>query len=1206
MTAPADEGTVAEALALAASWQRQALALALPAERRRSRRMARLVSAPRDTALLAALIDRGFRSRSPRRAAGEILDLLERHGTPAFFSLPEKGLLALFRAAAPLLPAAVMPLFTARLRAESRHLVVPAEPGPLGAYLAARFAEGIRVNLNRLGEEVLGEGEAAARMAAYLRDLRDPRIEAVAVKISTLCPRIRPLAFDRTAAKLAARLARLYREAAGQCFTRPDGTRVPKAVNLDMESFRDLELTAAAFRQALDREELQGFSAGMALQAYLPDSFGLLREITAWARRRVSRGGAPIRIRIVKGANLEMEATEAAIAGWPLAPYDDKRDVDANWKRMVAFGLEPENARAVRLGIASHNLFDLAYACVLARRNGVLAAVTVEMLEGMANPQRRALKQDGVDLLTYAPAAAERGFLAAIAFLVRRLDENTGPENFLRHVHGLAPGSAEWERLAGGFRASVRRIAFLGEGSHRTQDRGAEMRAARRDADRARGFRNEPDTDWSLAANRRFAEEIRRRWMRPAGAAPIPVPIVAAGGERAAGRRSAALLDINRLPEKIVVANVALADTADVRAALAAAREDPDGWRRMPHGRRRRILAAAAEELRRARGELIGAAAAVAGKVFTESDPEVSEAVDFAEFYPEAAGRYFGLPHLRCRGKGVGVVISPWNFPIAIPCGGIAAALAAGNTVILKPATDAALVAWLVCRCFWAAGVSTNTLQFLPGEGRRVGARLAASPEVDFVILTGGTDTGLRILRARPDLWLAAETGGKNAIVVTAAADREQAAADAIASAFGHGGQKCSAASLLVLEREVYADAAFRELLADGAAAFTAGSAWDFENATGPLIRPPSGPLKRALEHLEPGERWLLEPRPHPENPHIWSPGIKWNVRPGSFTHTTELFGPVLGVMCAEDLDHAVEIVNRTGYGLTCGLASLDPREQAFFRERVAAGNLYVNRGTTGAVVLRQPFGGFGRSALGAGLKAGGPHYVAQFLEAAEREPPPPEPIAGAHRLLPLVQRWERLLAGGRFGALAAEMRRALLAVRSCLFHIEREFGREIDPVRLRGQDNRLRHLPVGDLVVRLHPDDGLFETVVRIAAAKAAGNRVRVSRPPGLETPPVRFLFGPEGARLCAGVPLIAESDAELAAAVARIDRLRYAAPARVPPEIYAAAAAAGRFVARSPVRMEGRLELLNYFRQQTVCVNFHRYGNLGVRAGEFVEAGV
>lgn len=284
------------------------------------------------------------------------------------------------------------------------------------------------------------------------------------------------------------------------------------------------------------------------------------------------------------------------------------------------------------------------------------------------------------------------------------------------------------------------------------------------------------------------------------------------------------------------------------------------------------------------------------------------------------------MPTLRARGKGVVVVVSPWNFPIAIPCGGVAAALAAGNTVILKPASDTVLVGWELCQCFWRAGVSKKALQFVPCSGGKEGRELVNHPKVSSVILTGGTETALAMLSANPRLNLYAETGGKDATIVTAVSDRDQAIKHILHSSFSHAGQKCSATSLLLLQDEVYDDPEFRRALCEATQSLKVGSAWELDTKMGPLIRPPGGDLDTALKVLEPGEEWALMPQPVEGNPNLWTPGIKYGVRPGSYTHITEFFGPVLAVMRFAKLSEAVSLVNQTGYGLTSGLERLDER----------------------------------------------------------------------------------------------------------------------------------------------------------------------------------------------------------------------------------------------------------------------------------------
>jgi len=1185
-----------QAVAQAEAWQNRANELLTQEEKGIQEQMLRLVTHPMDKVTLTRLIDVSFRSEDPTRVADQVRALLKAHGVPDFFSRVEKLLVQMFLGLGWHFPALSVPKIIEKMRQSSSRAIIPGESEALHAHLQKRKAQGVRMNINHLGEAVLGEREAHTRLTAYLEDLKNPEIEYISIKISTLFSQIQPMAFEETVETLMTRLSCLLDTAGRNVFVRKDGEAFPKFINLDMEEYRDLRITAEVFRRTLDQEAFLKHSAGIALQAYLPDSFGIQEVLTEWARARVRKGGNPIKIRIVKGANMEMEMVESALRDWPLAPYDNKTDVDANFKRMVEYGLRPENAPAAHVGIGSHNLFELAYAFRLAKENGVTSWFSFEMLEGMADHVRRALAETSEDMVLYAPVATREQFISAIAYLIRRLDENTSPDNFLRYSFHLDTRSEAWETLKRRFLESAALTEMVRRTPHRIQNRNLEADAPPRGTYHEKVFSNEPDTDWSLEVNQQWAQSIRRRWQKTLTDPPVDIPLVVGGNET---RRSPfqECFDPNMRPDAVGVARFTPAAEDDILRAVAAAKADPDGWRSQTAEARHSILSNAAAAMRRARGDLIGAAAANTGKIFTEADPEVSEAVDFAEYYPYAVERFSRMPNLKTSGKGVGVVISPWNFPIAIPCGGIAAALAAGNTVIFKPASAAVLVAWELCRCFWEAGVGRNTLQFLPGSGDSTGKLLTGHPDANFVILTGGTRTGLDILRHRPELQLAAETGGKNATIVTAMSDRDQAIAHVVHSAFSNSGQKCSATSLLILEKEVYRSEKFKAQLVDAAASLPVGSAWNFTSRIGPLIHPPEGDLKRALTHLESGESWALKPENVGGNPHLWSPGIKYGVQPGSFTHLTELFGPVLGVMEARDLSEAVALANQTGYGLTAGLESLDHREHEQWKRTLRAGNLYLNRGTTGAMVLRQPFGGMGKSALGAAIQVGCENYPTQFMDFTEIGPPETGALENGHTLLHVAQRLSSETAWGQAGAPQEDLKKTVHAIRSYLYWQEREFGKAKDFFHLRGQDNLHRYLPVEGLTIRIHGVDTLFEVLGRIAAGRVAGCRMQVSIPTGLENGVLRFLFGPKGAPFIRGIPVLFQDDAAMTAAFGTLKRIRYAAPDRVSRGVLDGAARSGVHIACSPVMMEGRIELLHYVQNQSLCDTYHRYGNLGER---------
>jgi RHH-type proline utilization regulon transcriptional repressor/proline dehydrogenase/delta 1-pyrroline-5-carboxylate dehydrogenase len=1185
------------AIAQAKSWQRRANALLTHEEKGIQEQMQRLLTHPMDKVVLTKIIDISFRSHDPGRVADQLNNLLKEHGMPDFFNRVEKLLVQMFMGVGRYFPTFAVPKMIERMRHNSSRAIISGETDELRAHLKKRKDQGVRMNINHLGEAVLGETEAAGRLKTYIRDMKNPDIEYISVKISTLYSQISSLAMEYTLSILTNRLSQLFTVAQQNDFMRADGSRVTKFVNLDMEEYRDLEITFKAFIRTLDQKKFSDYSAGIVLQAYLPDSFGIQKELTRWAKARVASGGAPIKLRIVKGANMEMERLESALFNWPLAPYDNKRDVDANYKRMVYYGMQPENISAVNLGIASHNLFELAYAYEVARLNRVEDHFYFEMLEGMADHVRRALCEMSKDVLLYAPVASKAEFINAIAYLIRRLDENTAPENFLRYAPNLKVDSTEWAFLEQAFIESCEHRDQVKDTPNRVQNRQTEMFPENMGTYYTHEFVNEPDTDWSLAANRKWAQDIRKRWKKAPGAAPITIPLVVDGREVFDGRKTHECMDPSQHGQKVCVARFAMADLKDIQKAVAAAKADVDGWREKSQDARHALFSRVARQLRKARGDLMGAAAANTGKIFTEADVEISEAVDFAEFYPYAARKFDRIESVQSSGQGVGLVISPWNFPVAIPCGGIVAALAAGNTVIFKPASDAVLVAWQLCQCFWQAGVSKRVLQFLPCSGADVGPLLTGHADVDFIILTGGTDTGLKILEQKPGIYLAAETGGKNATIVTDMADRDQAIKNVVYSAFGNSGQKCSATSLLILEKTIYDDAHFQQQLIDASASLLVGSAWEFQNKLAALINPPTGALKRALTTLEPGETWALKPRPIDDNPHMWTPGIKYGVKPGSYTHMTEFFGPLLGVMRANDLEHAVSLVNQTGYGLTSGLESLDRREQKVWQDQVKAGNLYINRGTTGAITLRQPFGGMGKSALGPGLKAGSPDYVAQFMDFTETGFPETGVIVQESGMLRMVQDWRLKINWGQLAPYKDDLAKTIRAVKSYLYQVEQKFCRNQDHFNLRGQDNLLRYLPVGKVAVRLHPDDTLFETLARIAAARIAGCFCMVSMPEEFDNPAKAFFDSLEGQRLLGGTPLEVQDDQALIELMPKVDRIRYAAADRVPDMVFAAAAKSGFYIARAKVCMEGRIELLQYFRQQSICNNYHRYGNLGER---------
>ena len=475
-------------------------------------------------------------------------------------------------------------------------------------------------------------------------------------------------------------------------------------------------------------------------------------------------------------------------------------------------------------------------------------------------------------------------------------------------------------------------------------------------------------------------------------------------------------------------------------------------------------------------------------------------------------------------------MIGPWNFPYAIPAGGVFAALSAGNAVVLKPAPEAVRVASTFVDQLHRAGIPDDLVQLVVCEDGPVGQRLVTHDDVDTVVLTGSAATADLFLSWDPGLRLFAETSGKNSMVITAAADLDLAIGDLVRSAFGHAGQKCSAASLAIVEAPVYDDPTFLRRLRDAVTSWRVGWPSDLATMIGPVIAEPSGPLERALTELDPGESWLVEPRLLDDSGRLWRPGVRVGVRPGSWFHLTECFGPVLGVIRADDLDHAIEIENAVEYGLTGGIQSLDEDEIAEWLDRVHVGNAYVNRGTTGAIVQRQPFGGWKRSVVGPGTKAGGPSYLLQFCRLGDDPDRPIGEVAASYR-----QAWDEF------------------------------FTVPSDPSALRAEANVLRHLPVERVVV--HHDGSRPRAWQRLETAAA--------------------VTGVEMTTVDAGTP----SD-EFVAGLRPTDRVRVLGPAE--PELLRRLHEAHVWFDVEPPSPHGRVELLRWVREQSIARTLHRHGRL------------
>ncbi|GAA3402256.1 bifunctional proline dehydrogenase/L-glutamate gamma-semialdehyde dehydrogenase [Pseudarthrobacter polychromogenes] len=1127
-----------EAVALVRHWLTEASKVPVDAS---AQQLAGVLKDPNGLEFTVGFVDGVVRPEDLNVAARNLAALAPK--VPAFLPWYMRSAVALGGTMAPVLPQVVIPVARKVLREMVGHLIVDATDAKLGPAIAKIRKDGIKLNVNLLGEAVLGEHEASRRLEGTHTLLARPDVDYVSIKVSSTVAPHSPWAFDEAVEHVVEKLTPLFERAAS----------FPKAkfINLDMEEYKDLDMTIAVFTRILDKPQFKNLEAGIVLQAYLPDALSAMIRLQDWAAERRANGGAAIKVRVVKGANLPMEQVEASLHDWPLATWGTKQDSDTSYKSVINYSLHPERIKNIRIGVAGHNLFDIAFAWLLAKQRGIAdtapQSIEFEMLLGMAQGQAEAVKKDVGSLLLYTPVVHPAEFDVAIAYLIRRLEEGASQDNFMSAVFELSENESLFEREKQRFLSSLDALDNSVPPANRQQDRNLPPQPLPHDS-----FKDTPDTDPSLPANRDWGRAILER---------VPSSTLGSAAVEAAF--------IN--------------DEAKLNDAITTAVEKGKAWGALSGAERAEILHRAGDVLEARRADLLEVMASETGKTIDQGDPEVSEAVDFAHYYAESARKLDKVDGATFVPAKLTVVTPPWNFPVAIPAGSTLAALAAGSAVVIKPARQAARSGAVMVEALWEAGVPRDVLTMVQLGERELGKQLISHPAVDRVILTGGYETAELFRSFRQDLPLLAETSGKNAIIVTPSADLDLAAKDVAYSAFGHAGQKCSAASLVILVGSVAKSRRFHNQLIDAVTSLKVGYPEDPTSQMGPIIEPASGKLLNALTTLGDGENWAVEPKKLDGTGRLWSPGVRYGVKRGSYFHLTEFFGPVLGVMTADTLEEAIDLQNQIEYGLTAGLHSLNSEELGVWLDSIQAGNLYVNRGITGAIVQRQPFGGWKKSAVGAGTKAGGPNYLAGLGDWAPATSTAEAGIthAGVRRILNA--------AGSALEP--AELESVQRALASDAQAWADEFGTAKDVSGLSAERNifRYRSLPV---TVRLSEGAPLAHLVRTVAAGVLAGSELTVST--AVELPaqlrPVLIALD---------IEVTVESDTDWLVSAGRLAAVGKLSNGRVRliggTAAALAKAAGGRpdlAIYAHPVTEAGRVELLPFLHEQAVSITAHRFG--------------
>jgi RHH-type transcriptional regulator, proline utilization regulon repressor / proline dehydrogenase / delta 1-pyrroline-5-carboxylate dehydrogenase len=838
-------------------------------------------------------------------------------------------------------------------------------------------SQSMNFTIDLLGEAVVTELEAQSYLDRYLElmtQLTAARVDSapvqVSVKLTAFYSQFDPLDVQGSQTKVSERVRILLRKA----------QEVGAAVHFDMEQYRYKNATLGVLKALLMEEEFgDRTDIGITLQAYLRDSYQDLKDLIIWAKQR----GKPITVRLIKGAYWDQETIIARQNHWPTPVYNHKSSTDANFERMTRLLLE--HHEQLHAAIGSHNIRSQAQAISIAQTLNIPSQhLEFQVLYGMADNLAIALAKQGHRVRVYCPYG---DLIPGMSYLIRRLLENTANSSFLRQSLSDKP-------LEGLLAAPI-----WGEGDEesgvRSQESGVGNMLLKQ------GFIPQasptatvtridpaPDTDYAIDSSRSAASTALALVRAQFGQTYQPL----IDGERVQTEQT--IQSVNPSNPAEIVGSIGQITIEQAEQAISAAKTAFNTWKSTPVKERVAILRRAADLLEARRHELNAWMVFEAGKPLPQADVEVSEAADFCRYYaaemerldPEivydVAGeidRYFYRP------KGIVLVISPWNFPLAIPTGMTVAALVTGNCVLLKPAAVTSVIAAKLSEILVDAGIPKGVFQYVPGSGSTVGAHLVKHPEVQAIVFTGSQEVGCQIYASAAILQpgqkhlkrVIAEMGGKNAIIIDESADLDQAVQGVVASAFGYSGQKCSACSRVVVLASIYEP--FVARLVEATKSLNIGNADNPSTKIGPVID--AAAQQRIRQTIVTGKLTanLALELPVPEIGYFVSPVIFTDVDPQSSLAQEEIFGPVLSVIKAANFDRAIEIANGTNFALTGGLYSRTPSHIDRAKAEFEVGNLYINRTITGAIVARQPFGGYKLS--GVGSKAGGPDYLLQFLD---------------------------------------------------------------------------------------------------------------------------------------------------------------------------------------------------------------------------------
>jgi len=1119
-------------------------------------------------ALLSHLIDQSFRSYLPNRTLDQISHLILHYGIPSNTTFRIKANFYFLKILGPVFPNIFSRLLQKEMTKKCFNILNFVEKTNLQKYLQNNKTETI---LWLIQKSPFGSKTVEKNIKNILSIIQNSKINSICINLADLYPDLSTNLNFLNKETLEKNI-KIILQALLDNFKKE---QKQISVFFNFDNYKNLNLITEIFENLLFSDAFLQIKLGITLKAYFPESFEIQKKFISLAKKRIEKNGSPIIIRITKGSCLNLEQTEAAKNNWSSPTYTTKIETDANFKKMIEYGCKTDNIKAANLGIATCNIFDIAYSILLIKENKIEPYVFFEMIKGsltksIQHSLERILEKN---LKIFCPIVNKKDFHSINCLLLKKINDFTNSENFIFHLEKLLPGTKNWDEQLDIFKQSIEQIKHISNTPKQIQNRNLLKDKT------SVNFENAPVTDFNISSNITWANQIVEK---AKNYIPEDIPLVI-DGKYIYDNLNGVSINPSRSNNYY---KYSLANEKQIEQAIITAKQNEKKWFQTPFKTRHEILMKVSEKLKEKRDSFIQILMVDIAKNLEQADSEISDAIDAIEYQCKQMLNTLSYKDIEWTPKGTFVVIPPWGYPLSIGIEAIVSALISGNVVIFKPLNECVLISYQLANLFWLSGVPKECLQFINTTNSLFEKILISDHRINSVIISTSSEYAKKLIKLRNGLELLATTGGINTIIVTDMSDKELAIKNIINSAFLFSGQKFSSASVLILEKHIYDDLEFRENLKDASNNLKTGSALDINSVITPLIKIPDNKLKKALTTLDNDEWWLVKPKQDENNPRLFSCGIKYGVKPESFTKNHELYGPILSVMRADNLDEAIKLVNDSKFGLAAGLQSLDLREHTKWLAEIKAGNFYINTKIIDAKIKRQPFGGYKESSFGSGYKAGGPNYILDFLKAnqlflpKEKQP---------------VNDWVNSLTSflEKIDLSAEQLGIWYVSVANYAYWWKR-LKQNFDYCKIFGQDNYFSYVTRKNITLRLTEKSFALDALRVCAAALTCSTPLEISWTNNKQLDEFNWID------LLPVLSNIEETKEEFHKRIeeGKIKRLRLTTLAS--DNLKKIASRSACHIIDKPVLANGRFELLHYIKEISVTYDYHRYGNLGNRESE------